>query len=249
MAWLRYALLSFLLLPSLAYGQVEPGQTFRARVVEVTDGDTFDARRSDGREVTIRLHGVDTPESDQPHGRVATRATRNYIGGKTVRIAVQDVGRYGRAIGQVTVQGGDLGAMLIRNGHAWWYERYAPRNTQYQRLQRQARNARRGLWKASNPTPPWQWRNEGGSSGSSTGTTSDMDCDDFDTQPEAQRFFENNQPGDPHNLDGNGDGVACETLPGFEVGSATGSNRSGTGLSGLFSAAEDPLPEGEVGGR
>jgi micrococcal nuclease len=43
----------------------------------------------------------------------------------------------------------------------------------------------------------------------------DRDCSDFDTQPEAQRFFERAGPGDPHRLDGDGDGVACESLPDF----------------------------------
>lgn len=37
----------------------------------------------------------------------------------------------------------------------------------------------------------------------------DRDCSDFDTQPEAQRFFERHQPGALHNLD-----EACESLPG-----------------------------------
>lgn len=42
----------------------------------------------------------------------------------------------------------------------------------------------------------------------------DKDCGDFDTQAQAQNFFENNNPGqDPHNLDADGDGVACESLP------------------------------------
>ncbi|MCS4048011.1 hypothetical protein GGQ04_003168 [Salinibacter ruber] len=40
------------------------------------------------------------------------------------------------------------------------------------------------------------------------------DCSDFDTQPEAQRFYESSKPGDPHGLDGNNDGQACESLPG-----------------------------------
>ncbi|MFP4393439.1 MAG: excalibur calcium-binding domain-containing protein [Desulfohalobiaceae bacterium] len=39
-----------------------------------------------------------------------------------------------------------------------------------------------------------------------------INCD-FDTQAEAQSFFEKHQPGDPHRLDGDGDGVACEGLP------------------------------------
>lgn len=45
-------------------------------------------------------------------------------------------------------------------------------------------------------------------------TTGDLDCADFDTQYEAQDFFENEGgPGeDPHNLDRDGDGEACESL-------------------------------------
>ena len=44
-------------------------------------------------------------------------------------------------------------------------------------------------------------------------TTGDHDCNDFETQDEAQYFFESEDVGDPHNLDRDGDGVACETLP------------------------------------
>jgi hypothetical protein len=41
----------------------------------------------------------------------------------------------------------------------------------------------------------------------------DLNCDDFDTQPEAQAEFDSD-PSDPHGLDGDNDGVACESLPG-----------------------------------
>jgi len=41
----------------------------------------------------------------------------------------------------------------------------------------------------------------------------DRDCGDFSTQAQAQTFFENAGYGDPHDLDRDGDGVACETLP------------------------------------
>jgi endonuclease YncB( thermonuclease family) len=194
---------------SAAQAQAQPGQTFMARAVEVTDGDTYDVRRSAGGEVTIRLHGVDAPESAQPYGTAATRAARRYIGGKEVRVAVEEIGRYGRAVARVEAEGGDLGAMLIGDGLAWHYRQYAPHETEYARLQRQARNADRGLWSQANPTAPWEWRDR-----SSGQPADDKDCSDFDTQPEAQRFFESRQPGDPHNLDGDGDGQACESLPG-----------------------------------
>lgn len=43
----------------------------------------------------------------------------------------------------------------------------------------------------------------------------DYDCSDFSTQKEAQKFFEaeGGPQKDYHNLDKDGDGVACESLP------------------------------------
>ena len=42
----------------------------------------------------------------------------------------------------------------------------------------------------------------------------DRDCGDFATQRAAQNFFLNNTPGaDPHALDSDGDGIACESNP------------------------------------
>lgn len=38
----------------------------------------------------------------------------------------------------------------------------------------------------------------------------DLDCDDFASQPEAQAVLDAD-PSDPNNLDGDGDGIACET--------------------------------------
>ena len=190
---------------------VEPGQTYTARVQNVTDGDTFGVRTSGGKAFTVRLREVDAPESSQPFGRAATKAARRYAGGKTVHAAVQNVGRYGRAVARVEVDGTSLGVLLARDGLAWWYQEYAPRATDLQRLQRQARNANRGLWSREGPVPPWVWRAR--TSGPGATSTRDRDCSNFSTQSEAQRFFEANRSGDPHGLDGNSDGEVCESLP------------------------------------
>jgi endonuclease YncB( thermonuclease family) len=58
----------------------------------------------------------------------------------------------------------------------------------------------------------------------------DRDCADFDTQREAQAFFESHGPGDPHNLDGDNDSVACEDLP--SGGGGGGSDPDGGGGAG-----------------
>lgn len=46
-------------------------------------------------------------------------------------------------------------------------------------------------------------------------SSGDYDCSDFSAQDEAQEFFESEggPNDDPHNLDRDGDGVACEALP------------------------------------
>lgn len=148
---LLFVCLAFLSLPAGAQPQL--GQTFTGKVIDITDGDTYDVRRSIGGTVTIRLHGVDAPESSQPFGRQATRRARQLLQGENVRVSVEDIGRYGRAVASIEVGGADLGAMLIRGGYGWHYRQYAPNATEYARLQRQARNANRGLWSGSNPGP------------------------------------------------------------------------------------------------
>jgi hypothetical protein len=52
----------------------------------------------------------------------------------------------------------------------------------------------------------------------------DVDCSDFSAQAEAQEWL---LPGDPHQLDNNGDGIACEGLP--PGGGGPGGGGSGGG--------------------
>lgn len=59
----------------------------------------------------------------------------------------------------------------------------------------------------------------------------DRDCADFATQRHAQAFFEASGPGDPHRLDGDGDGRACEDLP-CPCDSGGGGNPEGGGNPG-----------------
>ncbi|WP_246076473.1 excalibur calcium-binding domain-containing protein [Amycolatopsis cihanbeyliensis] len=49
--------------------------------------------------------------------------------------------------------------------------------------------------------------------GSASAAQDRYNCGDFATQPEAQKVLDST-PGDPHDLDRDGDGIACESLPG-----------------------------------
>lgn len=73
MSRLSALLVAFLLFVSSTKAQqVELGQTFTGKIMSVTDGDTYDVRRSDGQMLTVRLHGVDAPpKTSHPYGRPA----------------------------------------------------------------------------------------------------------------------------------------------------------------------------------
>lgn len=75
----------------------------------------------------------------------------------------------------------------------------------------------------------------------------DLNCDDFDTQEEAQAEYDAD-PSDPHGLDRDGDGVACQNLPsGGAVDTDTDTDEDATGDE---DATEDApsMPETGAGG-
>lgn len=48
--------------------------------------------------------------------------------------------------------------------------------------------------------------------GAASAQSGDMNCSDFSSWSEAQAFFESAGSGDPHGLDRDDDGIACEGL-------------------------------------
>lgn len=71
----------------------------------------------------------------------------------------------------------------------------------------------------------------------------DLNCDDFATQEEAQAVYDED-PSDPHGLDGNdNDGIACESLP---SGGAAGTDDSETDSDDTTESADDSADAGEV---
>ena len=74
-------------------------------------------------------------------------------------VYVKDKERYGRIVGEVILPGGiSLNNELVYVGLAWWYRKYAPDDGMLERLEAEAREAKRGLWADKNPIPPWEWR-------------------------------------------------------------------------------------------
>ncbi len=127
------------------------------RVVSITDGDTIKVL-NDGKQETIRLHGVDCPEGRQPFGSRAKQFTSSLAFGKRVKVIVRDHDRYGRTVAEVILPDGkSLNRELVRSGFAWHFRRYSDDPVLAQ-LETQARAARLGLWADPDPIPPWDWR-------------------------------------------------------------------------------------------
>ncbi len=131
---------------------------FTGRVVGVSEGDTITVL-SKGKPVRIRLHGIDCPEKRQAFGKRAKQFTSRVVYGKEVRVKDLGQDRYRRTIAEVLLSDGrSLNRELVKAGFAWWYRKYAPEDEVLAQLERDARDAKRGLWADAKPIPPWQWR-------------------------------------------------------------------------------------------
>lgn len=132
-------------------------EQFTGKVVAIIDGDTIEVMR-EGRAERVRLNGIDCPESHQAFGTRAKQFTAAAVFGKQVTVRTHDRDRYGRAIGDVTLlDGSSLNQALVQAGLAWWYREYSTDRV-LERLDEEARNAKRGLWADPHPIPPWEFR-------------------------------------------------------------------------------------------
>ena len=123
-------------------------------VTRVIDGDTI-VVESIG---TVRLIGVDTPETVDPSepvqcfGPEASAFTRQTLAGRSVRLEYDTdrIDRFGRTLAYVYLADGlFLNAELVRLGYGYAYTFFPFRFfDQFVALEAQAREARRGLWGA-----------------------------------------------------------------------------------------------------
>jgi len=134
------------------------GERWSGKVVGVKDGDTLEVLR--GRTaVVVRLHGVDCPELGQPFGRQAKESAGALAFNRTVTVVERSWDRYRRTVAEVILPGGEsLGEALLKQGLAWWYRKFAPRDKRLRLIEESARDRSMGLWRDPDPIPPWAWR-------------------------------------------------------------------------------------------
>ena len=100
--------------------------TYKANVNRVVDGDTFDVTIDLGFRITthqrLRLVGVDTPEirgPERPEGLKVKAYVKGLIEGKEVTIETFKIGKFGRYVAEVYLDGGEkLSEHLLAKGMA-----------------------------------------------------------------------------------------------------------------------------------
>jgi len=155
----RRLLLALLLCtPLLAHAE-----EFVGRVIVVIDGDTVLVLRY-GHPLKIRLADIDAPEvahagsqKSQRYGPASRDALKRLVLHKRVKVDTLAVDKYGRIVALLELGTLNINEEMVRLGMAWEYSHFHS-DRHYIALQRQARQARRGLWQQADPEPPWRWR-------------------------------------------------------------------------------------------
>ena len=131
---------------------------FSGSVVSVLDGDTIEVLHNTRAE-RIRLSGIDCPEKGQAYGNNAKRAASARVFGKEVTLQTHGKDKYGRTLGDVFLSDGtNVNQELVKDGWCWWYRKYALGDTLLEEFEKEAREARKGLWGDPAPIPPWVYR-------------------------------------------------------------------------------------------
>lgn len=147
--------------PTTTGSPPEPHDATVAPVLKVIDGDTIRVDRS-GVAVTVRILGMDTPETHDPskpvqcYGPTAARRAQQLLAGRSVGLTADPTqdrhDRYGRELDYVWLPDGTLyDWLMIRDGfaHEYTYHRAYEYRAVFLAAQEQARAAGRGFWAAS----------------------------------------------------------------------------------------------------
>jgi len=200
-------------------------EILEGRVVGVHDGDTVTLLMAGNQQVKIRLAQIDAPESDQAFGQRSKQSLSDMVFNKNIRVEKDTIDKYGRTVGTIFVDGLDANREQIKRGMAWAYRQYLHDQSLLQ-VEDEARRAKAGLWSDPNPMPPWEYRH-GKKNGSVTNQVapkaeptnqqvnsscgSKRYCKEMTSCEEARFYL--TQCG-LSRLDGDGDGIPCESLCG-----------------------------------
>ena len=171
-------------------------------VTKIIDGDTIVIET--GR--TIRLICINTPEKGEEGYEEATNYLRALILNKRIILKkdISETDSYNRLLRYVYLNNKLVNELIVRNGYglAYPYEPDTKSCPKILKAEQKAKKEKIEIWKSLTASQ-------------FICTTNTYNCKDFTTQAEAQRVFDycGGVSNDIHKLDGNKDGIVCESLP------------------------------------
>ena len=129
----------------------EPAAQLEATVIRVADGDTIWLQASTSesggkpKPFKLRLQGIDAPERCQAWGATSTAALSARVLNQRVQVQTRSKDDHGRSLGNIRLQGEDISAWMVSEGHAWSY-RYRRSEGPYASQEQAAKRAQRGLF-------------------------------------------------------------------------------------------------------
>jgi endonuclease YncB( thermonuclease family) len=128
---------------------LQAAELWPAWVSWVMDGDTvLLVRQGQSEPVKLRIDGIDAPEICQPGGMASRDAMIRLTLRKSVQVTDLGFDSYGRQVGRLSADGGDVGAEMVRSGMAWAY-RFKTGRGPYAALQRAAEKQKKGVFSAA----------------------------------------------------------------------------------------------------
>lgn len=129
---------------------------FALEITYFYDGDTVKIKDS-ASEYKLRITDIDAPERNQSYGKKSRRALMQFCKNASVNVYISGMDKYHRSLGKLHCNNLDASEFMVKKGHAWFNRRYSM-DYMLALQEDEARNNKRGLWKAKQQTPPWVWR-------------------------------------------------------------------------------------------
>lgn len=153
---MRVSLLIILLISTACTAQAEE---FFAEAITVLDGDTILVTRGNNSPIKVRLADIDAPEKAQDYGAESKDSLLKMVLHQQVKISSKAVDDYGRLVADVRVGGLNVNHEQVRRGMAWNFSRFRSSH-ELAVLQREAQQAKRGLWAGDSAIEPSAWRKQ-----------------------------------------------------------------------------------------
>jgi len=129
------------------------------KAITVVDGTTVEVQTADKQVYSVRLFGIDSPELTQEYGDDAKKLLEKLVLGKNVTVKIVGKDRWGRYLGELMIDGKvDPRIELLKQGLTWTSEKNNSPDLDEYRAKAQQRG--KGLWKQTDPTPPWIYRRQ-----------------------------------------------------------------------------------------